>query len=200
MFLSLFGITFVILLSFLISKNVDNLFGLCDTLKAFFKKMFDGLSVEKFENGEDVFNAVNNLKLNFIFTAVLKSILKNVTFSSGATLGQIFSPTLSVVTYRILLFGISFVFLLVFIKLIEVSLSFIIKKTGLSPVNRFLGLLFGIFKGMIASSVVFLVLSTIASAGLSENLTNFINHSYLSNYLYENYIISIFNSLYSFLS
>ena len=200
MFLSFFGITFVILLSFLISKNVDNLFGLCDTLKVFFLIMFDGLSVEKFENGEDVFNAVNNLELNFIFTAVLKSILKNVTFSSGATLGQIFSPTLSVVTYRILLFGISFVFLLVFIKLIEVSLSFIIKKTGLSPVNRFLGLLFGIFKGMIVSSVVFLVLSTIASAGLSENLTNFINHSYLSNYLYENYIISIFNSLYSFLS
>ena len=200
MLLSFISFALIIFIAYEIATNTINLFGLNDYLQNIFKNMLDGMGLGTFSNKNEIYIALEGANVNVMLIALLKILLNNIEFEGNLTFGQIFSPTLADFTYRIIIFFGSFVIVLLLTRLVAFLLGFILKKTGLTPVNRFFGFVLGVFKGVIISTLIFVSLSLLASLNLSEGLTNFVNSGYVSKFIYENHIIKLFDGLYSIFS
>ncbi len=200
MLFSFLGVVFVIFVSYLIAKNSDNLFGIADYFANIFKNVLDGYSLQTFSNMEELETILSGLEINSVLLSILRFFISNITFEGEFTLGELLSPFLSTLVYKIVVFIVAFVIILVGLRIVSLFFNFLIKKTGLSPVNRFLGMLLGFVKGVLVASVVYLAFSTLAGFGLSEWLSNFVNAGVLSKFVYENHIIKLFEGLYSIFS
>lgn len=200
MLLSFVGVFLIAIISFKIASNIENLFGLQDFFQNLFTNLLNGLANETFSSKEELMTTLESLSGNFVLISILKLLVSSISIQGELTLGGVFSPILSNIAYRLVVFLIIFILILFLIRIIGYLLNFAIKKTGLSPVNRFLGLFLGFLKGLVISSIVFIILSTLASFNLSEGLTSFVNSGYVSKYIYENHIIKLFEGVYSIFS
>lgn len=200
MLLSFVGVFLIAIISFKIASNIENLFGLRDCFQNLFTNLLNGLASGTFSSKEELMTTLESLSGNLVLISILKLLVSSISIQGELTLGGVFSPILSNIAYRLVVFLIVFILILFLTRIIGYLLNFAIKKTGLSPVNRFLGLFLGFLKGLLISSIVFIILSTLASFNLSEGLTSFVNSGYVSNYIYENHIIKLFEGVYSIFS
>ncbi len=200
MLLSFVGVFLIAIISFKIASNIENLFGLQDFFQNLFTNLLNGLASGTFSNKEELMTTLESLSGNLVLISILKLLVSSISIQGELTLGGVFSPILSNIAYRLVVFLIVFILILFLTRIIGYLLNFAIKKTGLSPVNRFLGLFLGFLKGLVISSIVFIILSTLASFNLSEGLTSFVNSGYVSKYIYENHIIKLFEGVYSIFS
>lgn len=200
MLLSFVGVFLIAVISFKIASNIENLFGLQDLFQNLFTNLLNGLASGTFSTKEELMTTLESLSGNFVLISILKLLVSSISIQGELTLGGVFSPILSNIAYRLVVFLIVFILILFLTRIIGYLLNFAIKKTGLSPVNRFLGLFLGFLKGLVISSIVFIILSTLASFNLSEGLTSFVNSGYVSKYIYENHIIKLFEGVYSIFS
>ena len=200
MLLSFVGVFLITVISFKFASNIENLFGLQDFFQNLFTNLLNGLASGTFSRKEYLMTTLESLSGNFVLISILKLLVSSISIQGELTLGGVFSPILSNIAYRLVVFFIVFILILFLTRIIGYLLNFAIKKTGLSPVNRFLGLFLGLLKGFVISSIVFIILSTLASFNLSEGLTSFVNSGYVSKYIYENHIIKLFEGVYSIFS
>ena len=200
MLVSLISVFFIIFIAYQIAKNVDNLFGLYNYLTDMFENIFNNMLEGTFSNKEELMLALEGVNINVFIYSILNIVLSSISFSGEMTFGEIVAPSLATFVYRLIVFLIVFFVILVVIKIFSYLLNFVIKKTGLSPANRFLGLLLGLVKGIIISSIIFIVLSSISSLNISDSLTTFVNSGYVSSHIYERYIVKLFEGLYSLIS
>ncbi len=198
MLLSLFSVVIVAILAYMIVLKLSNgqiLFGIYDYFNSIFKDIFNNLIPGQFSNIDDLIVAIGSS--NVIITPIIKLVLKGVYMDGNMTAGEILAPNLAMLVYKIILFVIVFLLLSVIVKLLNLVVNLIIKKTGLSLANRTVGLILGLLKGIIISSILYLILSTLASLNISEELTNFMNMGAISNYIYQNFVVNIFEFVYS---
>lgn len=193
MLFSFFGFTFLIFLSYKLSFEFDNIFGFEDLLFEAIKTNLDNLVPGKFGSMDEVYLVIDDFET--FFKPIFLLLSKNITFNGTLMFGDIFAPTLSTLSYKFISFFVILILLSVVVKIFEIIISLIIKKTGLSPVNRFFGLILGYLKGVMLSSIIFFLLSFLSSFGLSENLTNFINSGYFSKLVYDRYIVRLFENV-----
>lgn len=198
MLFSIFRLTLLLFLSYYLAGVLcENLVGssLYLHLADIIENLCDNLVPGEFSSMSEVLEGVGLLS-NGVLRLILEMLLKNITFSGTVTFGELVAPSLAGVILKVILFTLIFLLLAIMFKFVGYLLKKATALSKLSKLNRVAGFLLGGLKGFVIAMVVFVVLSTFASLGLSEGLTNFVENGTLSSYLYDNYFLSIFNLFY----
>lgn len=133
---------------------------------------------------------------NFVFSFLINKILANLTFEGTLTAGQILSPTLSNLLLKVIAFLILFICLAVAVKILRFLLDKFVKISGLNMVNRALGGVVGLFKGILYFAIFYLLFCAFANFTLNENMLNFVASGHISKTLYDWFIEKIINLFY----
>ena len=198
MLFSIFRLTLLLFLSYYLANTLcENLIGSSLYLHVadIIENLCDNLVPGEFSSMSEVFASVGLLS-NGALRIILEMILKNITFNGVMSFGELVAPSIMKIVLKVILFIIIFFVLSVLFKIINYFIKKSTKVLGIGKLNRVAGFLLGGLKGFVVAMVIFIVLSTLASLGLSEGLTNFVESGTLSSYLYNNYFLTIFNLFY----
>lgn len=198
MLFSIFRLTLLLILSYYLAGVLcENLVGssLYLHLADIIENLCDNLVPGEFSSMSEVLEGVGLLS-NGVLRIILEMILKDITFDGVMSFGELVAPSITKIVLKVILFIIIFFVFSVLFKIINYFIKKSTKVLGIGKLNRVAGFLLGGLKGIVVAMVIFIVLSTLASLGLSEGLTNFVENGTLSSYLYNNYFLSIFNLFY----
>ncbi len=172
----------------------NNLFGA--GVQRFLTNLINGVVSGKFSTMTELFDAIVPTKFGKLFGVVIERLLKNIEFDGSLTAGAILSPTLSILFFKVVSFIFLFFVSSLILKILNRTANFLIKKLGISTKNRFMGGVFGLFKGVVMFFVLFVVLTAIANFTLSESLQSFVQSGKISTTLYNKYITKIISLFY----
>lgn len=198
MLFSIFRLTLLLILSYYLAGVLcENLVGssLYLHLADIIENLCDNLVPGEFSSMSEVFASVGLLS-NGVLRIILEMILKDITFDGVMSFGELVAPSITKIVLKVILFIIIFFVFSILFKIINYFIKKSTKVLGIGKLNRVAGFLLGGLKGFVVAMVIFIVLSTLASLGLSEGLTNFVENGTLSSYLYNNYFLAIFNLFY----
>lgn len=200
MLVSLFGIAGVVALTLVLCNSMQDFFvqKFSGVVSSIIERSLDGKIDGTFSDVEVLINQLQQSNLNSIFIFVLTSILKNVAIEGQLSFSQILSPILAKYLIKFISFAIIFIVLYVGIRIIVKILNKIVKKIGISYFNRFLGMILGAIKGLIFCTIIYLILTSIASLGLNNGLTQFVQMGSVSGYIYNNYLTYLLSLIYHF--
>lgn len=198
MLFSLLRVTILFFLSYYLSEALENALqgsslylGVVDFVEGIFNNLVPG----EFASVEEALASVG-LLANTVLRTVLQIVLKSVTIEGSLTFGEIIAPMLASVVIRVLLFIVIFFLLSLIFKLIDFALKKSLDFSGLTKINRVLGLILGLLKGFVISMIIFVVFSALASLSFSDAFSAFVQGGELSSYLYQTYFLKIFQLFY----
>lgn len=198
MIFSFVGVFFVTIISWKLAESflptIENFVG--EGIFATMKSFIDGILPGNFSSLDEFQLALSNSRIGMIFGLFVTKLLGNITFDGTLSAGQILAPTLTTLVLTGITFLLIFIFLQVLLKFLRFLLNKIIKKCGLSPGNRILGGIVGLFKGLFVFGIVFVLISISANVLLNEWLLQFLKSGPISNFLYENLLTKLLNLIY----
>jgi len=160
------------------------------SISGFLDQMFVG----KFASNEELIAAISSENKVFVF--FLSKLLKNISFDGILTAGQILSPTINALIFKVIAFIVTYVILSIGVSLMKTILLKVLKICKLEKINRLLGGVVGAVKGAVLFLIVYVVLLGCANFFLNEALLTFCRSGVVSNFLYENLIEKIINLFY----
>lgn len=197
MLFAMFGVVVTVIAAWMLTKfampYVSSVAG--NMFTGLIEDRLNSLVPGEFSNMTDLLQAVGNSKLS-MFGALLFRLCGDITFEGSLTIGQIFAPSISNLLIKIIVFIAIFIILYLLTKILRFFINKIIKKCGLSVGNRMLGAALGILKGLILFGILYFVLVSLANLFLLEGLLKFIEDGAFSKFIYNNFIIKIFQLFY----
>lgn len=173
-----------------LSQVLQNVVGL--NFEGLISNILDKISTQKFGSVEEVQSFLGQQA--FIGSLLLK-ILGNVAVDGELSLAQIFSPTINQLLFKTLAFVLLYVFGVILAKIVLSLLNKLLRKIKLGGVNRWLGAVVGMVKGMLIFAIIYVVVLNIGNLFLNENIINFCQNGAVSTFIYNNFtekILSLF--------
>ncbi len=182
---SICGTFLIIYLSWQFSDVVTEFLKKIFDLESFFTEVIDSKILVTFSNIQELQSFIQN---EFVFAILLK-LVGNISFEGNLTAGEILSPSISNLVYKIISFIILFFCLMIILYFVKFIINKIITFCHFSFLNRSLGFCVGILQGLLIFGVIFFLFSVLANFLLNEELLNFINSGVVSQFVYNNIII-----------
>ena len=160
----------------------------------FITNVLNGFFDQNFSSAEQLATAINSS--SFFFKLFLSTIVKNISFDGQLSAGEVLSPIINSLFFKVVAFLMIYVgakTILVFIKTIALKAM---KKTKLVVGNRILGGAFGVIQGLAVFIVFYVIMLACANAFLNEKLLQFCQSGAVSNFIYNNFTEKIINLFY----
>ena len=194
---SLLGTFFVFAISYqfcaVFSQIIENLPIVQGNLTNFISNTLDTFIPGQFSSMAELESAFSKSSISNLFLLVFTKLTKDITFEGVLSAGQILAPTLCKFLVRIIAFFILFVSVSLIIKLLKFLINKFIKVCGLSFVNRLLGGILGLLKGLFLFAVLYAVLLSFANFLPNVQLLQFVQQGEVSQFIYNKILAIILN-------
>lgn len=154
------------------------------TISNILEKFFPG---QTFSSQEEFFDAFSTS--GFPFGFFILKLVSTISFEGELTAGQILSPTINFLIFKIIAFLIIFVFGIILVEIIKKILKKLIKNGRFFSFNRIFGAILGIFEGFLFFGITFVILKNFANLFFSESLTAFCETGAVTQFLYKTILI-----------
>lgn len=135
---------------------------------------------------EELQSLINLSDLNSLYKMVFKLLLTNFTLQGTTTVANMLALYITRIIIMIISFVLLFVVFMLISKLIEKLIEKFFLKESVGLYNRFIGLFIGGVKGIVICGVAFFILTAVASVHSFNFITNLMENSEITTYLYKN--------------
>ncbi len=190
-----------IILSLIIAVFLTNSFagmlegtGIHDFIIKSSSGMLDGVGgfmATEIPSYEVLYEALSASMPDFIAKMLADSAAALIGTSANMTIAELLTPTLASFFLHIASFFILFVGSFIITLIVKAIVSAITSLPIISTVDKLLGFVLGLVKGILFISAVMLLLSFMGNIGFVETINTYIMDSFLASYMYNNNILLI---------
>lgn len=189
----------VVVASIFCSWLADILWGVNNfgfSLNGWLQNLIDDKFVGVFSDKESLLEYLTNSNLGALFGVFFEKVLKNISFDGSLTVGQVVSGTISNLIIKVISFALIYVVAAIVLKIVCLLIIKIFQKNQFLKISdRLLGGAIGIFKAFLIFFVCYFLLVQFANFTLNENVIAFLNGSPITNTIYNEFILKIFNKI-----
>lgn len=168
-----------------------------------FGKIQDGISLTlnsmfpgQFVSMQNFQNSLSSSKYAVVFAVLLKLLAVDISFDGELSAGQIFAPSLTYLLAVVVCFMLLFVTMRIILKVLCIGLNRFVNLSGMSHINRIMGLVSGAVLGLIVFGIFYSIFVAIANFSFNQALIEFAKSGNFSYKIYQIFISKIISLFY----